>query len=71
MFWQEKTSQAADNITEKASEAADVAVAKGKEVGSFTKEVTIDIKDTVTNQAEKKKEEEEKKKKGRGPFGLF
>ena len=49
-------------------------LAKGKEVGSFTKEVAGDLKQSVLHDSDaerRRQEEEEAAKKGGGLFGLF
>lgn len=69
---QDRTSEAAGVVADASKEAGGVIMQKGTEVGEFTKEVAVDLKDAVMKDGEKKrKEEEERKKKGRGPFGLF
>ena len=70
---QDKTSQAAEVVAEKATDAGEVVLAKGKEVGSFTKEVADDLKHSVLHdaEAERRRQEEEEAKKGGGLFGLF
>ena len=62
---QDKTSQAAEVVAEKATDAGEVVLAKGKEVGSFTKEVADDLKHSVLHDAEAEA------KTGGGLFGLF
>ena len=70
---QDKTGQAAEAVVEFSKEAGEVVVEKGKEVGSFTKEVAVDVKDSVFKdaEAEKKRQEEEERKNRGGLFGLF